>query len=129
MSAIKEKERSAPDVVIMNSCLWDVTRCVTNVKNVPCYFILSFCWRCVTHSLPNPLHDESSFFLTIIANYVLCGVTFVCTFCLIAIYLFHTCQMELNVLSVWSIYRENRTIFFHIDFLSKTDCVFIFGSE
>jgi hypothetical protein len=29
MSAIKEKGRSAPDVIIMNSCLWDITRYVT----------------------------------------------------------------------------------------------------
>jgi hypothetical protein len=37
MSAIKQKEKRAPDVVVMNSCLWDITRYVTGVKN--CVFV------------------------------------------------------------------------------------------
>jgi hypothetical protein len=33
MSAIKEKEKAAPDVIVMNSCLWDITRYVTGINN------------------------------------------------------------------------------------------------
>jgi len=32
MSAIKEKKMAAPDVIIMNSCLWDITRYMSRLK-------------------------------------------------------------------------------------------------
>jgi hypothetical protein len=32
MSAIKQKTEPAPDVIVMNSCLWDITRYVIGVK-------------------------------------------------------------------------------------------------
>lgn len=35
MSAIREKEQSAPDVIIMNSCLWDISRYMIIVKIMP----------------------------------------------------------------------------------------------
>jgi hypothetical protein len=33
MTAVKEKERAAPDVIIMNSCLWDITRYMPLIEN------------------------------------------------------------------------------------------------
>jgi len=32
MSAIKEKKMAAPNVIIMNSCLWDITRYMSRLK-------------------------------------------------------------------------------------------------
>jgi len=32
MAAIKEKKMAAPDVIIMNSCLWDITRYMSRLK-------------------------------------------------------------------------------------------------
>jgi hypothetical protein len=32
MSGIKEKKLAAPDVIIMNSCLWDITRYISRLR-------------------------------------------------------------------------------------------------
>ena len=55
MSAIKEKKMAAPDVIIMNSCLWDITRYMSRLKLMFWYFVQNF------HSVLPNIHSLELF--------------------------------------------------------------------
>lgn len=58
MSAIKEKKMAAPDVIIMNSCLWDISRYMSRLKVISYCFVQNFHLRYI---LPNTLHSLDLF--------------------------------------------------------------------